>query len=597
MHKDRVINVCGWAAIALLAIPLLIRFSSILGTSGGRIADVVEFIYDDGYYYLALAANFADTGHSTLDGISTTNGYQPLWLLALTGLAKVQGTNSWSFFVASCVFIYAIAIGGPLLAVLRSRGSPWRAATTCVAIGLCVVLIQQPGVFLLGLEPILFALIVVPLIVAIERQGEDRNWLGLSTLLAIAFLVRLDALALFLSAIAILGMTEKRGAGAFGSISGVGAVALRLSIIVVPTVAAYMLINQYFFGSPVPVSGLAKQIGAAKFSNWGVARMFFDHWHSLAFLLIILLALEWVARRAHQPSWLFYRSLAIVCMAMCVQCLYYCSLSAWNIWPWYSYLVAIAMALIIARIIHLAALLCSFSRERYAGLAAIALVGLWYCTRVADFAMHSLPAKLSSPELTFNQASLIMLGSFFPPSQRHTLVAMGDRAGGLAYWGRDRLSIVQMEGLTLDMGYIRARNSNRGAAYIEEHFPIEYLIIDREIVPQVTAEGGAAQYVIAEPIQGRITTGPVPTFCFPESAVRYRQAYPAVWGTYSRFAFDFQARVPCSPAALELIRSVEQGVGLRQFSLPSEYNPAVGGTMNKVREDADRGRALRLTGG
>jgi hypothetical protein len=357
-----------------------------------------------------------------------------------------------------------------------------------------------------------------------------------------------------------------------------------------------MLINQYYFGSPVPVSGLAKQIGAAKFSNWGVAWTLFDHWHSLALLVIILLPLEWLARRAQQPSRLFYRSLAIVGIAICVQCLYYCSLSAWNTWPWYSYLVAIAMALIIARIIHLAALLCSFSRERYAGLAAIALVGLWYCVRVADFAMQSLPVKLPAPELTFNQASLKMLGSFFAP-QHHTLVAMGDRAGGLAYWGRDRLSVVQMEGLTLDMGYIRARNSNRGAAYIEEHFPIEYLIIDREIVPQVAAEGGAAQYVIAEPIQGRITTGPVPTFCFPESAVRYRQAYRAVWGTYSRFAFDFQARVPCSPAALELIRSVEQGVGLRQFSLPSEYNPAAGGRMNKVREDADRGRARRLADG
>jgi hypothetical protein len=89
----------------------------------------------------------------------------------------------------------------------------------------------------------------------------------------------------------------------------------------------------------------------------------------------------------------------------------------------------------------------------------------------------------------------------------------------------------------------------------------------------------------------------VPTFCFPESAVRYRQAYRAASGTYSRLAFDFQARVPCSPAALELIRSVEQGVGLRQFSLPSEYDPAAGGKMNKVREDADQGRALRLAGG
>ncbi|HEX3397411.1 MAG TPA: hypothetical protein VHS76_11985 [Steroidobacteraceae bacterium] len=597
MHKDRLIKVCGWTAIALLAIPLLLRLSILLASPGGRLADVVEFIYDDGYYYLGLAANFADTGRSSLDGISMTNGYQPLWLLALAALAKLVGTASWRFFVASCAFIYAIAVAGPLIAMVRSRNGPWGCATTCIAIGLCVVMIQQPAIFLQGLEPILFALIVVPLILAIERYGENGDWLLLSTLLAVAFLVRLDALALYFSAVLVLGMSGQQGARASARFSALVAAALRLSTIVVPTVAVYMLINQYYFGSPIPVSGLAKQIGAAKFSNWGVAWMFFDHWHSLAFLVIIVLPLEWLAHRVNPPSRLFYRSLAIVCIAACVQCLYYCSLSAWIIWPWYSYLVAIAMALIIGRIIYLAALLSTPSRVRFAGLLAIALVGAWYCARGLDFVLHSLPPKSPSQEMTFNQASLDMVSSFFAPSRKPTLIAMGDRAGGLAYWGRDRLAVVQMEGLTLDMGYIRARNLNRGAAYVEEHFPVEYLVIDRENVPQVAAEGGETQYVIAEPIQGRVTTGPVPTFCFPESAVRYRRAYRAIWGTYSRLAFEFKDRAACSSAALELIRSVEQGVGLRQFSLPTEYNPAAGGTMNKEREDADRARARRLSGG
>jgi hypothetical protein len=64
-----------------------------------------------------------------------------------------------------------------------------------------------------------------------------------------------------------------------------------------------------------------------------------------------------------------------------------------------------------------------------------------------------------------------------------------------------------------------------------------------------------------------------------------------VWGTNLRLAFAFAKRVPCSEAALELIRSVEKGQGLRQFSLPTEYLPGAGSPMNKGREDADRARA------
>jgi hypothetical protein len=331
-------------------------------------------------------------------------------------------------------------------------------------------------------------------------------------------------------------------------------------------------------------------IGGAKFNNWGVAWMFFDHWRSLTLVLVILLPLEWIARRVAEPSALFYRSLAIVCIAMAVQCVYYCALSAWNIWPWYSYLVAIFMALIIARSVYLAALLLELPGQRLSAAAAMALIAVWACSRSIDFVRHSMPAHPRSSELTFNQATLKMLDAFFPPSEPRILVAMGDRAGGLAYWGRDRLSVVQTEGLTLDLAYIRARLANRAAEYLEQRFAIDFLIVDREYVPQVIAANGERYYVVAEPIQGRITTGPVPTFCFPEDAVRYRDSYPAVWGTNLRLAFAFAKRVPCPAVALELIRSVEIGQGLRQFSLPTEYLPNTG-PMNKQREDEDRARS------
>jgi hypothetical protein len=195
---------------------------------------------------------------------------------------------------------------------------------------------------------------------------------------------------------------------------------------------------------------------------------------------------------------------------------------------------------------------------------------------------------------TYNQVSLEMLGTFFPTGH-HTLIAMGDRAGGLAYWGRDRLSVVQTEGILLDIGYIRARAADTGAEYLE-HFPIEYLVTDREVVPTVMGADRRVLYVVPDPIQGRVTSGPVPTFCFPTEAIRYQKDYPSpIHGINERRAFQFSARVPCTDAAISFVHSIETGIGLRQYSLPAEYDPAKGDISNKSSEDRDRHRAQLMS--
>jgi hypothetical protein len=150
---------------------------------------------------------------------------------------------------------------------------------------------------------------------------------------------------------------------------------------------------------------------------------------------------------------------------------------------------------------------------------------------------------------------------------------MGDRAGGLAYWGRSKLTLVQTEGLTLGIDYLRARIADQGGEYLQQHYRIDYWVIDRQVVPTVTGPDGGQLYVVADPIQGRITTAPVPTFCFPASAIRYQREYATQYGVYRRLAFAFADRQPCPRAALDLVQAVATGIGLRRFSLPGEYSP------------------------
>jgi hypothetical protein len=557
-------------ATALLGVPLLIRFALLVTASPRALRPVVDFIFDDGYYYLGIAANVAQTGHSTLDGLTATNGYQPLWLLILSGCAKLVGTRPWTLFVASCALIYSLAVAGPLVAIAWLKSS-WRRVVLAFAAALAVIIIQQPELFLEGLEPVLLLPLAVPLIVLLESPLDRRQLQLLSLILAIAFLVRLDALALFVSASIVLPPGASRPAPGAGWLSRSLRVALRLSTFVVPTVLAYLAINQWLFGSAVPVSGIAKMIGGPKFSNWGVAFEFFSRWKSFLFLLAVLLPLEWLARRAARADRVFYRSFCVVSLAALIQCFYYGALSTWSIWPWYSYLVALDMAIVAARILYVSASLCELPQWRYAAWAGIAILGSWTVYRSGLFVVRSMPTPLHATDRkSFNVVSLEMLDEFFK-ERPHAVVAMGDRAGGLAYWGSTKVSLVQTEGLTLDAAYLRARTENRGAEYLETRYPIEYLIVDREFIPTVTDGHGASLFVIPDPIQGRITTGPVPTFCFPPGAVRYKKAYLGQFGTNTRIAFSFPDRSPCPPEALALVTAAATGVGLRKYSLPSEY--------------------------
>ena len=50
---------------------------------------LLQVVPDDTFYYLEIARHLARTGRSTFDGLSTTNGYHPLWMAVLWGLATL----------------------------------------------------------------------------------------------------------------------------------------------------------------------------------------------------------------------------------------------------------------------------------------------------------------------------------------------------------------------------------------------------------------------------------------------------------------------------------------------------------------------------
>ena len=51
--------------------------------------ELLQIVPDDGFYYLNIASNVANSGWSTFDGTSATNGYHPAWALLLMPLARL----------------------------------------------------------------------------------------------------------------------------------------------------------------------------------------------------------------------------------------------------------------------------------------------------------------------------------------------------------------------------------------------------------------------------------------------------------------------------------------------------------------------------
>jgi hypothetical protein len=566
------------AAVAALS-PVAARARALFAAQGPDTA--VGLLFDDAYYYLTIAANLAETGRSTFDGIELTNGYQPLWLAILAALARLVGTPPFRLFFATCLLVYLLVASAVVAAVVQG----WRGARDAMALAVAVplgILYGDRLIFLGGLETVLFAPLAVALLRAIERAGDDPASLRrLGGWLALAVLVRLDAFALVTSTLFVTWLGSRRGGGRTISLRqlawGFGPA--------VATLAVYFAVNAVVFGTALPVSGLAKALGNRLFHNVGIIGDFVEPLGRMAPLLVLWGGLEAAAKTWAPAPPTFRRAIAALLLAWAIQLLYYTALSAWPLWPWYRYTLALATMAIVARIALLALALLEARHPLAPVLAAGTLTLVAIAPTQESFQLSALvlpstrldPIADAAPgpaidrrPITFNQVSLIMLRTMWPSPGR-AVVAMGDRAGGLSFWGRQTLSVVQTEGLVSGIGYLQARRAGRGADYLAALAPIAYLIVDRQTIPTTNDGSGRKIYVVADPIQARTSMERVPIFCFPETAIAFRLVYGESPAEYQRVAFAFPRRVPCGADELQLIEAATREPGLRQLSLPAEY--------------------------
>ena len=99
----------AWSLVLLIVIVnLLVFLIHLLQMPKGQL---VQFIYDDGFYYLVLAKNFYQYHYWTFDsGMTITSGYQPLFAYCLTGLYALFKPNLSQFIHLSLCFTACITV-------------------------------------------------------------------------------------------------------------------------------------------------------------------------------------------------------------------------------------------------------------------------------------------------------------------------------------------------------------------------------------------------------------------------------------------------------------------------------------------------------
>lgn len=233
--------------------------------------------FDDAYYYVEIARRIADGGGSTFDGLNTTNGYHPLWmlvctipfLLGLTGLAAVRvllavqavlwGAGWW--FLGG--ILGRSVDGWPKLAAkgrqAAGRPLPW------VIGGFAFVLAVTPEVTRVvvnGMESALVWVVGAVLLDAASRgsgrlvEGRSSRWRWtFGAVLAVAVLARTDHV-LLVAVVAVAVLFEGRGGRSL-----VDQVRATVPLLLPPavTTAVFIAFNLVLVGIPLQISGDIKR--------------------------------------------------------------------------------------------------------------------------------------------------------------------------------------------------------------------------------------------------------------------------------------------------------------------------------------------------
>jgi hypothetical protein len=162
----------------------------------------VQYVSDDGFYYLTLARHFVQSGHWTFDGVAAASGFHLLWAYALTFVYWLLLPSTGAFLtIALC-----LSIGTCLLAISLFAE---RANLGLWTIG-ALTIIMTPQWFVVNLlSGLEFSFVVLLSFAFAVSWYANANWKTVFVIAAIGVLARSDFVLLPASLAAIRIFTRR----------------------------------------------------------------------------------------------------------------------------------------------------------------------------------------------------------------------------------------------------------------------------------------------------------------------------------------------------------------------------------------------------
>ena len=406
-------------------------------------------LQDDAFYYLEIAKNIVAGRGSTFNGITETNGYQPLWLLWITmwtSLSPVWGPLIGIVIAILCGFFVIFSVTTHYCSRAGIRPIT-RVAIASWAIAICAdlfydgmeTIVTVPGIFLLGL-------------LLSDRHSYNRKSAFLTGGLAsIVLLSRLDALLFIFTLFVFLAIARRRKLIQHKE----GLLWLGMGLL---PVAGYLVSNKVHFGAWLPISATAKHL---KIGLWPAAITFTSLYHLLPWwktagliVAVVILILGARDRDAIRTCLV----LATLVFPMCYYFLLSC-LSDWRLWTWYLYplvLITLLGLVVAAETCRIAVLL-----ERPWVTTFLIVTAFFY------LGFHSWPRKQGDIEdaaIRVSEFSLTHPGIY----------AMGDRAGRVGY--ALRYPLIQLEGLVMDDSFVSRIREEQSLKAVLAQYHVRYYI-------------------------------------------------------------------------------------------------------------------------
>jgi hypothetical protein len=478
---------------------------------------------DDYFYYATIADNLVRSGQFTYDGVTSTNGFHPLWQILLTLLRFICGRFGPAYYIGLTIVSVAAMILTYELSVkfARMMGLPRGVAEIVSA----MYSVGTARLMTMGMEAVIGVPLLLWLFMAAgspERLTTNRA-ARLGMIASLAILARLDvAIAVGLLLAGFLVFVRPRPSEATRLLAAFSGGGLLLPL--------YLAVNVWMFDTLLPVSAMAKQLySGLGFNLWYARTVAFGTVYGptvgvllplggLAFILLVRQS------RSVCPPIRFVGATALS-FAFILWGLN--ALSGWIFFGWYAYPVVTASIAAAAYIWEKWGWVVA-ARRRIALSLAIVTLGLPVVVASRYYSQHG-------PGWSVSDNSLLAASYHIADRMRgrQGIYAMGAIAGVVGYVVDHPL--VQLEGIMADRRMVDHVRKESPLEDVLRENNVDYLIVSFAAA-RVEEERGC--YEITQPhaewagrrtakMRGEICSPPIERFVTPAGTNTW-SVFPAI---------------------------------------------------------------------